>query len=106
MPPREDAGALHLRRAQAEVLEKVAAGIERPWRGGTRLRAELERLRGPREPAQEPEGFRATLRCYQRDGLAWLGFLADAGIGGILADDMGLGKTVQVLAHLLAEKRR
>jgi hypothetical protein len=26
-------------------------------------------------------------------------------LGGILADDMGLGKTVQVLAHLLVEKR-
>jgi superfamily II DNA or RNA helicase len=106
VPQRDDDSVLHLRRAQAEVLERVAAGIERPWRGGERLRAELERLRAPREPACEPDGFRATLRGYQRDGLAWLGFLADAGIGGILADDMGLGKTVQVLAHLLAEKRR
>jgi superfamily II DNA or RNA helicase len=105
-PLRERDGALRLRRAQADVLEQVASGMERPWRGGERLRAELERLRAHRQPAHEPEGFRATLRGYQRDGLAWLGFLADAGIGGILADDMGLGKTVQVLAHLLAEKRR
>src|SRR5690606_26917725 len=106
VPLREEDGALRLRRAQADVLEKVASGLERPWRGGERLRAQLERLRAPREPAREPEGFRATLRSYQRDGLAWLGFLAEAGLGGILADDMGLGKTVQVLAHLLAEKRR
>jgi superfamily II DNA or RNA helicase len=106
VPLREEDGALRLRRAQADVLEKVASGLERPWRGGERLRAQLERLRSPREPAREPDGFRATLRGYQRDGLAWLGFLADAGLGGILADDMGLGKTVQVLAHLLAEKRR
>jgi len=102
----EHDGALRLRRAQAGVLDELAKGMQRPWLGGERLRAELERQRAPREPALEPEGFRATLRGYQRDGLAWLGFLADAGLGGILADDMGLGKTVQVLAHLLAEKHR
>ena len=99
-------GALRLRRAQAGVVEELAQGMQRPWQGGERLRAELERWRAPRAPAQEPPGFGATLRGYQRDGLAWLGFLADAGLGGILADDMGLGKTVQVLAHVLAEKQR
>ncbi|MEP7043066.1 MAG: DEAD/DEAH box helicase [Dokdonella sp.] len=97
-------GTLRLRHAQATVLEELATQL--PWQGAERLRAELERQRAPREPAIEPPGFRATLRAYQRDGLAWLGFLADAGLGGILADDMGLGKTVQVLAHLLAEKQR
>ena len=102
----EQDGALRLRRAQADVLDQLAQGMQRPWQGGDRLRAELERQRAPREPAIEPKGFRATLRGYQRDGLAWLGFLADTGLGGILADDMGLGKTVQVLAHLLAEKQR
>ncbi|MEZ5209544.1 SNF2-related protein [Gordonia sp. (in: high G+C Gram-positive bacteria)] len=50
---------------------------------------------GPVEPAP---GLAATLRSYQRDGLAWLSFLWDNGLGGILADDMGLGKTVQTLA--------
>ncbi|MEO7430935.1 MAG: DEAD/DEAH box helicase, partial [Dokdonella sp.] len=90
----------------AEVLDQLSHSMDKPWLGGERLRAELERLRQPREPAVEPEGFRATLRGYQRDGLAWLAFLSDAGLGGILADDMGLGKTVQVLAHLLAEKLR
>ncbi|MFC5489209.1 DEAD/DEAH box helicase [Dokdonella soli] len=105
-PFAEHDGALRLRRAQAGVLDELTKGMQRPWLGGERLRAELERQRAPRAPASEPEGFRATLRGYQREGLAWLGFLADAGLGGILADDMGLGKTVQVLAHLLAEKRR
>jgi len=106
LPARSEEPALRLRRAQGEVLEQVSTGLGKPWRGGARLRAELERLRAPREPAGEPDGFRATLRPYQRDGLAWLGFLADAGLGGILADDMGLGKTVQVLAHLVGEKNR
>ncbi len=99
-------GSLRLRRAQAPVLDELGAAANLPWQGGERLRAELQRLREPREPMLEPPGFRATLRGYQRDGLAWLGFLADLNLGGILADDMGLGKTVQVLAHLLSEKQR
>ncbi|MDG2304767.1 MAG: DEAD/DEAH box helicase [Candidatus Binatia bacterium] len=45
-------------------------------------------------------GLRAELRSYQEVGLAWLQFLADLGVGGILADDMGLGKTIQALAVL------
>ncbi|MBN8727173.1 MAG: DEAD/DEAH box helicase [Xanthomonadales bacterium] len=105
-PPVARDGALRLRRAQADVIERLDADTHLAWHGGERLRATLERLRAPREPAREPEGFGATLRPYQREGLAWLGFLAEAGLGGILADDMGLGKTVQVLAHLLAEKQR
>jgi hypothetical protein len=44
-----------------------------------------------------PEGMTATLRGYQRTGVAWLSFLRDARLGGILADDMGLGKTLQAL---------
>lgn len=51
-----------------------------------------------------PKGLQATLRDYQIDGLSWLQFLREFGLGGILADDMGLGKTIQVLAQLLAEK--
>ncbi|MFZ1390157.1 MAG: DEAD/DEAH box helicase [Dokdonella sp.] len=107
MPERDaEQGSLRLRRSQASVLDELAAKNDMPWRGGENLRQQLARLREAREPANEPPGFKATLRAYQRDGLAWLGFLADAGLGGVLADDMGLGKTVQVLAHLLAEKQR
>ena len=42
----------------------------------------------------------ATLRPYQRAGVAWLARLAHWGAGAILADEMGLGKTVQTLAVL------
>ncbi|CAN5557309.1 DEAD/DEAH box helicase [soil metagenome] len=52
----------------------------------------------PPVPVDTPEGLEATLRDYQRDGLNWLSFLWDNGLGGVLADDMGLGKTVQTLA--------
>jgi SNF2 family DNA or RNA helicase len=61
---------------------------------------------GTIEPLDEPSGLLATLRPYQKLGLGWLRFLADLGLGGVLADDMGLGKTVQTLAHLLDEKAR
>lgn len=56
------------------------------------------------EPVAVPEGFRAELRPYQCEGLAWLQFLRRHRLGGLLADDMGLGKTVQAVAHLLLEK--
>jgi superfamily II DNA or RNA helicase len=97
---------LRLHRTQAQTLQRVSDDTGLIWRGGEALRKRIEQLRdGPGE-AETPIGFRAELRPYQRDGLAWLNFLSDAGLGGVLADDMGLGKTVQVLAHLLAEKQR
>lgn len=65
-----------------------------------RWRANLARLAAARPPVpiEPPAGLAAELRDYQRDGLDWLSFLWDNGIGGVLADDMGLGKTVQTLA--------
>jgi superfamily II DNA or RNA helicase len=65
-----------------------------------RWRANLARLAAARPPVpvDPPAGLHAELRDYQRDGLDWLSFLWDNGIGGVLADDMGLGKTVQTLA--------
>jgi hypothetical protein len=46
-------------------------------------------------------GLAATLRPYQRRGVAWLAGMCAAGFGGCLADDMGLGKTIQIIAlHL------
>ena len=53
---------------------------------------------------QPPRGLALGLRRYQREGLAWLQFLREQNLAGILADDMGLGKTAQALAHLLLEK--
>lgn len=50
---------------------------------------------------KEPVGLQATLRAYQRRGLAWLAEMDALGLGGCLADDMGLGKTIQLLAHHL-----
>ncbi|MFI6902598.1 SNF2-related protein [Nonomuraea sp. NPDC050394] len=55
-------------------------------------------------PLATPAGIDATLRPYQERGLAWLSFLSELGLGGVLADDMGLGKTITTLA-LLAHER-
>ena len=57
-------------------------------------------------PVTAPASFRGHLRPYQERGLAWLAFLGDLGLGGILADDMGLGKSVQTLALLDHERVR
>ena len=62
-------------------------------------------LAGPRAAtAPPPPGLCATLRPYQREGLAWLQHLSAHDAGGVLADDMGLGKTLQAIAHLVAEQ--
>ncbi|PNE42846.1 helicase SNF2 [Streptomyces noursei] len=54
-----------------------------------------------RVPVPVPPGLTATLRDYQKRGLAWLADMTRLTLGGILADDMGLGKTVTLLAlHL------
>jgi SNF2-related domain/SNF2 Helicase protein/Helicase conserved C-terminal domain len=53
-------------------------------------------------PVPAPPGFTGTLRPYQERGLAWLAFLGELGLGGVLADDMGLGKTVQLLSLVAA----
>ena len=71
----------------------------------TRIRENLRRCAEPHERA-EPAGFQGELRPYQREGLGWMHFLAEASVGGILADDMGLGKTVQVLALLLERRAK
>jgi non-specific serine/threonine protein kinase len=53
------------------------------------------------EPVPTPVGFTGSLRPYQERGLAWLTFLEQLGMGGVLADDMGLGKSATILALLL-----
>ena len=63
------------------------------------LRPLLEDFSGLPQPAL-PDDLRADLRGYQKQGVAWLSFLREAGLGALLADDMGLGKTLQTIATL------
>jgi SNF2 family DNA or RNA helicase len=99
-------GAPGGRARPGELLALAAGQVEREtplpivsarvdgWLGDL-LSGAAERALRPVDP---PPGFTATLRPYQRRGLAWLAFLAGLGLGACLADDMGLGKTVQLLA--------
>ena len=105
----EAAGLLRLSRRNAAdlaLLEAVSAESGIAWAGGEGIRTLGRQLRehGGIPPCPVPAGFRATLRSYQQQGLAWLQFLRTAGLGGVLADDMGLGKTMQALAHLAVEQ--
>ena len=105
----EAAGLLRLSRRDAgdlALLEAASAENGIAWAGGDAIRALGRQLRehGGIPACAVPVGFRATLRTYQEQGLAWLQFLRAAGLGGVLADDMGLGKTVQALAHFAVEQ--
>lgn len=53
-----------------------------------------------------PEGLKAELRSYQKEGTKWLTSMKDNGFGALLADDMGLGKTLQVITMLAGWKER
>lgn len=105
----------------AALLNELPDDDESPWRargliplarvgtvlqwserceGAEAMRAIAERLRGGDYAAEPelPEALTATLRPYQRRGLAWLQWLHGMHLGGVLADEMGLGKTVVALA--------
>jgi superfamily II DNA or RNA helicase len=90
----------------AARLEDLAKGVELRWFGGEQLRETGRKLAsfGSVKKVAPPASLQATLRDYQLDGLAWMQFLREYDLAGILADDMGLGKTVQTLAHILLEK--
>jgi non-specific serine/threonine protein kinase len=92
--------------ASADLRHETQAEAQRSWvhvEAGEAMRQVLAGLRDPGRlgAVETGDGLKATLRPYQRDGLAWLHFLAELGLGACLADDMGLGKTLQVLALLL-----
>ncbi|MBK6922086.1 MAG: DEAD/DEAH box helicase [Deltaproteobacteria bacterium] len=81
-------------------LAALCEALERPappqWQ---HLRGLFEGFEGLGEPVL-PADVTASLRDYQRRGVAWLSFLQDAKMGGLLADDMGLGKTLQTLCAI------
>ena len=101
LSPERREKALRFRPFHALLLDALLESEKsfRPDEGFVRLRERLRSFQGI-DSVPAPPGFRGELRGYQKDGLAWLWFLAEYGFGGCLADDMGLGKTIQVLAFL------
>ncbi len=88
------------------VLEDAALESEAIIAGAQSLREAAHKLSAGvhLHPVPLPKGLNAELRPYQQEGLNWLCFLGEIGVGGVLADDMGLGKTLQTLTYLLVEK--
>jgi SNF2 family DNA or RNA helicase len=100
-------GRLRLNRLDAPRLAELDEADGLRWRGGKALKKlgrKLKEFDGIKR-VSVPSTFKGELRDYQHAGLDWLQFLRGFGLNGILADDMGLGKTIQMLAHLLVEKR-
>jgi len=92
--------------ASSDLTNDEQADKEKQWvdiSAGGALREILSDLREPANLDSVKIGsqLKTQLRPYQQQGLAWLRFLAELGLGACLADDMGLGKTIQVLALLL-----
>jgi len=106
---RQDGAARRLSRYDAALFADavdLAEAAEIRWDGVDGLLQLGRAMRdvGKIEDVILPDSFLATLRPYQRRGVAWMHFLSSAGLGGILADEMGLGKTVQSLGYIALEK--
>ncbi|GGC62935.1 helicase [Undibacterium terreum] len=104
-----DAYRLEALRQSLLDTQQARAGMHGSWQlqGDAGLRTLAKRLQGTGGPKtiSAPEGLGISLRPYQLHGVAWLQYLREQHLAGILADDMGLGKTAQALAHLLIEKQ-
>lgn len=103
----DGAGPVRLPRSQLDRLAQLDDGDHRIEADAALIEAAHAQV-APVEPAafQAPSCLRATLREYQKFGVAWLQQRQQLDTGGILADDMGLGKTLQVLAHIVAEREQ
>ncbi|MGH3730882.1 MAG: DEAD/DEAH box helicase [Micromonosporaceae bacterium] len=99
-------GQVRISRFQAGLWEELAAlgVVDRQadaWQRQVTGLLSVESI----EPPPPPDLLDAPLRQYQLEGYAWLAFLWEHRLGGILADDMGLGKTVQSLALMCHAKQ-
>ncbi len=97
-------GAGRVRLSSAELLRLKASSAAPIRVEGEGSRTDFLRrfltLR-PTDPLVEPEGLKSALRPYQKLGVAWLKFLYENDLAGLLCDDMGLGKTHQAMALMV-----
>ena len=97
---------IRFRPSQAMLLDAMLDAQQVSFdKGFKAIRKKLRSFTGVK-PKSPPKGFQGTLRQYQSEGLGWLHFLREFGLGGCLADDMGLGKTIQVLSLLESRRTR
>lgn len=83
---------IRLPRSHFQIIEQVKYGVSNIKNKETGIHFPETTL---------PKELNATLRPYQKEGYAWMNFLLENHLGGILADDMGLGKTLQTITLLL-----
>ena len=104
-----DSLRLQALRPSLQDTQAARAGPQGTWQlqGDAGLQDLARRLRATQgvQAVPAPSGLGLQLRSYQLQGVAWLQYLREQHLAGILADDMGLGKTAQVLAHLLIEQQ-
>lgn len=104
-----DSLRLQALRPSLQDTQAARAGPQGIWQlqGDAGLQDLARRLRATQgvQAVPAPSGLGLQLRPYQLQGVAWLQYLREQHLAGILADDMGLGKTAQVLAHLLIEQQ-
>lgn len=91
---RESSGSLQLQKQHFLLVEGLE-GID-----PTEIESLKQYASTSLTQSNEVKGISATLRDYQKIGLAWLKYLHLNSFGGCLADDMGLGKTLQTISLL------
>jgi SNF2 family DNA or RNA helicase len=105
--PRQHEQGYRLDAAQAAFLETTVHDLG--WKLTASATGSLKILAqgGPGQLSCPALGaLDGLLRPYQKQGVAWIHFLAEHNFGGILADEMGLGKTVQALAFVQSRREQ
>ncbi len=86
-----------------DFIKLDAEGLLSAEGGGAEIERRLAELREFKTHVQPNfSGLKSTLRPYQETGAAWLWFLYQNGLSGLLCDEMGLGKTHQAMALVQA----
>lgn len=100
-PEQRQAGRYRIASRQAGFLQGFIEGHGTSFQAPPHWRQWASATRNAESLKSIPLGdLDQQLRGYQKQGVYWMHFLAQNGLGGILADEMGLGKTVQALAFL------
>ncbi len=100
-PQQKQPGSYRIDQRHAAYLAETATDRGATLHAPTGWADSARATRHPADLATPDLGeLEAVMRGYQKQGVAWLNYLAKNGMGGILADEMGLGKTLQALAFL------